>query len=559
MGDPSARMALSGHQLKWLCEQLLQRRGWAVEASPHDGIDFIARDAEGRRYVVECKAGSSQLQASAIYRLTAQHKLHGTDRALLVTTMTVPARLADEMQALEIELWSSDTLAEAVRGDIELRDGLAQTSPAAIAVEPGQLRIQALEIDGFRGIAQLELPLAERGTTVLAGINGAGKTAVLEALATALSWVFARLANPDGRGRTISDHDIKLGAKHCTITAHAELDGRPLRWSVVGSRPGTRSRPRPELDEINAAVHAIHEGLEQDRDRPLPVAVMYAVNRAVLDIPRRIRKRHEFDRFSAHEGALAHGGTRDFRTFFEWFRDREDLENERRIQQPEHRDPQLIAVREAIETVLDGVSNLRVRRNPQRMVVDKRGGERGEELIVDQLSDGEKCLLATVGDLARRLAVANPGSPAPLREHGVVLIDEIDLHLHPRWQRSVIPDLERTFPNCQLVVTTHSPQVLSHVKGETIRLARSDGLTMLERRSVYGWDTNRILEEFLEVDERPREVKEELDHYFGLIQSGQLEAAQAARERLEGEIGLDEPSFKKADVLLRHRRLLASE
>lgn len=557
MGEPLASLTLSGHQLEWLCEQLLQKRGWVVEASPRDAeVDFIARNAEGRRYVVQCKAGTSQLQVSTMYRLAAQPKLHGTERALLVTTMAVPARLANEMQALEIELWANDELAEAIRSDADLREGVARASPAAIAIEPGQLRILELDVRGFRGIAQLELSLAERGTTVLAGINGSGKTTVLEALATALSWVFARLANPEGRGRTIPDHDIKLGSNHCTIAVHAELDGRTIHWSVAGSRTGSRSRPRPELDEINAAVRSIHEGLEQDRSRPIPVAVMYAVNRAVLDIPRRIRKRHDFNRFAAHAGALVHGGTRDFRTFFEWFREHEDLENERRLAQPEHRDPQLTSVREAIETLLDGVSNLRVRRNPQRMVVDKQG----EELVVDQLSDGEKCLLATVGDLARRLAVANPASPAPLREHGVVLIDEIDLHLHPRWQRSVIPDLERTFPNCQFVVTTHSPQVLSHVKGETIRLGRGDGgLTVLERRSVYGWDTNRILEEFLEVDERPREIKEELDEYFRKIQTGRLDEAQQARHKLEGELGLDEPSFKKADVLMRHRRLLAGE
>jgi predicted ATP-binding protein involved in virulence len=557
VAEPSARITLSGHQLEWLCERLLQKRGWVLEASPRDAeVDFIARDTEGQRYVVLCKAGSSQLQVSTIYRLAAQPKLHGTERALLVTTLAVPARLAAEMRALEIELWTSDELAEAIRDDAELREGLERVSPSAVTIEPGQLRILELDVSGFRGIAQLDLSLAERGTTVLAGINGSGKTTVLEALATALSWVFARLANPEGRGRTIPDHDVKLGSKHCTITIHAELDGRPLRWSVVGSRTGSRNRPRPELDEVNTVVRSIHEGLEQDPGRPLPVAVMYAVTRAVLDIPRRIRKRHDFDRFAAHAGALVHGGTRDFRTFFEWFREREDLENERRLAQPEHRDPQLASVREAIETLLDGVSNLRVRRNPQRMVVNKQH----EELVVDQLSDGEKCLLATVGDLARRLAMANPDSPAPLREHGVVLIDEIDLHLHPRWQRSVIPDLERTFPNCQFVVTTHSPQVLSHVRGETIRLGRGEhGLTMLERRSVYGWDTNRILEEFLEVDERPREIKEELDEYFRKIQDGKLDEAEQARHKLEDAIGLDEPSFKKADVLLRHRRLLAGE
>lgn len=552
------RLALLGDaRLAELCEQLLRRRGWDVEmASQARDVDLVARDAQGRRWLVQAITGRSPLPPAAIYKLTAQQKLHGADRALLVTTLSVPQKLVVEMQALEIELWDAATLATLIEADGELRDSLLRSSDEPAPPRPGQLRVRKLHVKGYRGIDELELELPEHGPTVLAGLNGAGKSTMLEALAIGLSWLLARLASPEGRGRSIPDRDIRNGARHCVIRMHATVDGRPIEWSVAASRKGARDRPRPELDELSAATRAVQAGLERDPSRPLPIAVMYAVNRAVLDVPQRIRKRHDFSRFSAHQGALVHGGTRDFRVFFEWFRDREDLENERRIKEPEHRDSQLVAVRQAIETLLEDVSNLRVRRNPQRMIVDKPG----EQLVVDQLSDGEKCLLAAVGDLARRLAIANPESTTPLHEHGVVLIDEVDLHLHPKWQRSVIPDLERTFPNCQLVVTTHSPQVLSHVKGETIRLGRGErGITALDRHSVYGWDTNRILEEFLEVDERPREIKAELDEYFRKIQAGQLDEAEQARRKLEREIGLDEPSFKKADVLMRHRRLLAGE
>lgn len=544
-------------RLAELCEQLLRRRGWDVEpTSQARDVDIVARDPQGRRWLVQAIAGRSPLSPADIYKLTAQQKLHGADRALLVTTLVVPQKLAVEMQALEIELWDAVMLATLIEADAELRDSLLRTNDEPAPLRPGQLWVHELHVRGYRGIDELALELPGQGPTVLAGLNGAGKSTMLEALATGLSWLLARLANPEGRGRGIPDRDIRNGARHCEIRMFATVDGRAVEWSVAASRKGARNRPRPELDELNAATGAIQIGLEQAPSRPLPIAVMYAVNRAVLDVPQRIRKRHDFSRFSAHQGALVHGGTRDFRVFFEWFRDREDLENEQRIKHPEHRDPQLVAVRGAIETLLEGVSNLRVRRNPQRMIVDKPG----EQLVVDQLSDGEKCLLAAVGDLARRLALANPESTTPLQEHGVVLIDEVDLHLHPKWQRSVIPDLERTFPNCQFVVTTHSPQVLSHVKGETVRLGRGEhGIAVLDRRSVYGWDTNRILEEFLEVDERPREVKEELDEYFRKIQTGRLEEAEQARHKLESELGLDDPSFKKADVLMRHRRLLAGE
>lgn len=105
---------------------------------------------------------------------------------------------------------------------------------------------------------------------------------------------------------------------------------------------------------------------------------------------------------------------------------------------------------------------LQVKRNPLRLAVKKNG----REYSVDQLSDGEKCTLALIGDLARRLALANQNSENPLAGSGIVLIDEIELHMHPSWQRKVFPVLRKTFPNIQFIVTTHSPQVLGEVSNQ---------------------------------------------------------------------------------------------
>ncbi len=91
------------------------------------------------------------------------------------------------------------------------------------------------------------------------------------------------------------------------------------------------------------------------------------------------------------------------------------------------------------------------------MLIDKHG----ETLNVSQLSQGEKSLMTLVGDIARRLAMMNPSLASPLEGDGIVLIDEVDLHLHPKWQRSLLERLTTTFPGCQFVVTTHSPLVVS--------------------------------------------------------------------------------------------------
>jgi predicted ATP-binding protein involved in virulence len=132
--------------------------------------------------------------------------------------------------------------------------------------------------------------------------------------------------------------------------------------------------------------------------------------------------------------------------------------------------------------------------------------KQGQELIVNQLSDGEKCSLAMVGDLARRLAITNPGLRNPLEGSAVVLIDEIELHLHPKWQREIIPALTRTFPNCQFIITTHSPQVISQVKPDGIYIleATPEGIVAKQPESSFGRDSNRILEDLMDVSERPQ-------------------------------------------------------
>jgi predicted ATP-binding protein involved in virulence len=184
--------------------------------------------------------------------------------------------------------------------------------------------------------------------------------------------------------------------------------------------------------------------------------------------------------------------------------------------------------------------------------------KQGQELIVNQLSDGEKCLLALAGDLARRLAIANPGLADPLQGSGVVLIDEIELHLHPAWQRKVIPALTDTFRNCQFIVTTHSPQVLSQVKPDGIYiLERTDeGMVAMRPESSYGRDSNRILEDLMDVPKRPQEIKDRLLELFRLIDKGDLDAAKQLRQQLEDEIGYDEPEFVSADVLMRRKEIL---
>ena len=211
-------------------------------------------------------------------------------------------------------------------------------------------------------------------------------------------------------------------------------------------------------------------------------------------------------------------------------------------------------VAKTIENFVPGYANLRITRFPRpHMLVDKDG----IEISLDQLSDGEKNLIALVGDIARRLSIANPGSKKPLDGEGVILIDEIDLHLHPSWQRLMIPQLTKAFPNCQFIITTHSPQVLSHVHHENIFLLKNDknGFTYSKAIESFGQNSDRILEDLLGVDARPTEQKKMLHELFSLIQSGELPAAKEKAKTLTELIG-DDPELVKANVLIKRKEII---
>jgi predicted ATP-binding protein involved in virulence len=423
------------------------------------------------------------------------------------------------------------------------------------------MRIRSLHLRNFRGIAALDLPYPSGvQSVVLVGVNGSGKTAILDATAILLSRLEAQIRSAKGRGRHFSGEDIQLGSSSTKNALAIDWNGSSASWtgSRVNGKPlSLFESPLPSLPGLELGVtplaSKIRQHLEADEDYNIPLMVYYPVNRAVLDIPLRIRKKHQFDQATAYSQALE-GGSASFRIFFEWFRQREDLENERLRDDSTFRDRQLEAVRTAVNALIPGFEQLRVRRqSPVRMTVRKEG----QEITIQQLSDGEKCLLAMTGDLARRLAIANPSLDEPLQGTGIVLIDEIELHLHPVWQRAVIPALERTFPNCQFLISTHSAAVLGHVQPEAVVLLDrgTDGV-VAHQLTTLGQDANRILEEVFGVPARPQEFEDRLHELFRLIDEGDLATARHLAASLEEDLGADEPELTKASAFIRRKEIL---
>jgi predicted ATP-binding protein involved in virulence len=212
-------------------------------------------------------------------------------------------------------------------------------------------------------------------------------------------------------------------------------------------------------------------------------------------------------------------------------------------------------VTKAIGSFIPEYSNFRVKRSPSpHMLVDKNG----KTIRLDRLSDGEKNMIAMIGDIARRLSISNLRMKNPLEGDGIVLIDEIDLHLHPAWQRVIISKLTEVFPNCQFIVTTHSPQILSHVKAEHVFLLvqKNDNMDVIKPTESYGKSSNRLLEDILGVESRPLLIKNELHQLFKLIQDKDLEKARKLMQKLESEIEGREPELVKANVLIQRKEIL---
>ena len=183
----------------------------------------------------------------------------------------------------------------------------------------------------------------------------------------------------------------------------------------------------------------------------------------------------------------------------------------------------------------------------------------GEATLFDHLSDGQRTLLAMVADIARRACLLNPhlGENVLLETPGIVLIDERDLHLHPKWQRRIIGDLRRVFPRIQFICTTHSPQLIGECKPEEIIML--DEPDTEHPGQSYGMDSNWILRHVMGSVDRDPDVAAKLDAIFEAIEDAHFEKAEQAVSELRVEIG-DHPELVEAEALIsRYTRFSEAE
>lgn len=421
-----------------------------------------------------------------------------------------------------------------------------------------QMEIQSLKLTNFRGIEQAELALDGKSAVVY-GINGMGKSTVLQAC----SILFFRILNmltesdlgSDGKVK-IEDSDIKIGAPAARISMQLNIDHMVYSYFRSAEQNGKRMHSGGEAKSIvdqfrnlyvgqymSLEEEEIEETDESDRkstrvlvlnNSNMPIYASYGVNRYVSDRRNKVLKKDI--KLGGKLEALrdVFDPTINFQLFFDWFRGRQEYENSKRVEKESFKDPQLSAVREAILKIMDNdFSDIKIKIDNEdaQMVAVKHH----TELSIAQLSEGEKCVLAMTGDLARKLAIANPSRENPLEGEGVVLIDEVDLHLHPSWQGRMMPLLFRTFPNIQFIVTTHSPKVLSEIKDEAnIFEIYQDGnaINVRKQNSMNGWDINHIMRDFMHTDILNEETQKLIDEIYNCIENENFDQAEELVDQL---------------------------
>ena len=387
------------------------------------------------------------------------------------------------------------------------------------------------------------------GFNLIVGVNGVGKTSVLRAAAACLWSVVKHVNGLRARVEALGADDVRVGAKALEVELGFEIGDTEYGYIVhrpkAASAPQTRKvgLPREQVHRTPPRAGFVGRPPERDvRDRSdsRPLAVLFTTNRAVPSerSPTKTRAAGGVetafaDAFSPRELRLGE--------FADWMGVQRALCSERPSAAKV-----LAAFDDAVTRFLPGYRNLRLDATQGRgLLIDRDRAS----LPVRYLSDGERGILALVLDLTRRLALANPALPDPAAEcEAVVLIDDLDPHLHPQWQRQIIHNLTTAFPHCQFIATTHSPQVIGEVEHDRIHVM-AEGEVYSPTHS-FGVDSSRVLEEIMEADPRNKQVRDLLSRASHLIDRERFKEARELLGKIDERLGGNDPDVTGLGTLL---------
>ena len=429
------------------------------------------------------------------------------------------------------------------------------------------MKLRSVQIEDYRAVENIRLQLDPQ-LTVIHGGNAHGKTSVLSAIALGLGAVPTLLPDVSGIGFLKKDRREGGGRTRVLLTTTDEITWE--RTSGATRRTGWLSRRNNGQEPPQHPLRDLKQWLESNALRAwgtpidLPIMVFYDTERAVAHLAKqRGRPKSATSRYAALAGALS--ARTSFRELFEWFymKENEELREQRERRDHDYRLKELSVVREAIASMIEGITEPHVELRPLRFVVSERlDGEPTKKRTLDQLSGGYQAVLALAADLAWRMAQGNPHRRNVLESEAIILIDEVELHLHPSWQQRILGDLTRTFSNAQFIVSTHSPQILTTVEPERIvELCREDNRVIARQaaEATFGAKAGDVLSTVMGVGERPgsNNFVRCLERYTRLVGDGRGESDEAVSLRRElEELSPRDPALDRADIEIRRQRLM---
>lgn len=362
--------------------------------------------------------------------------------------------------------------------------------------------LKQLSLRNFRLFGEKEQLLkfnSGKNVTVLVGNNGCGKSSILDAIAISISTFTSNFPGQSIKQFKESDVHITEDEDYGDYLQVESVFETSYNGDIdiLRYRQGNSKAPEGVLKNVNSYAELLMAKINKEENCVLPVVAYYGTGRGQIKAPERKRDfKKAFTRWDAYTGAL--DASANFRQFIEWF---DLMEDEERREKESRRDwdyksKPLESVRKALTTFVgDKFSNPRMMIHPLRFVMDESIGEdKIRQLRIEQLSDGYKIVTAMVADIASRMAEANPDMDDPLQANGIVLIDEVDLHLHPKWQRTIIGSLTKTFPNIQFIVSTHSPIILSGATNDAqVIMLREDSIIDTDAKEYETYDISQLL------------------------------------------------------------------
>lgn len=434
------------------------------------------------------------------------------------------------------------------------------------------LRLDSLELTNFHKFEHYSIDF-NSSMTVLVGENGSGKSSILDAACSALGLYIQhfsssfdrRLSTFDARISRFEVGGVTDWQEQYPVTVSAtgvigDEQDKPISWDRV-LYSNEDSPFKVKLDEMGQyARGCVRRMQDGDKDLVLPVIAFYGTNRLWAQERSQSMQPVSISRKDGYRGALDSGANES--QLLAWFykMTAQDVQRSQSLK-PTEPSPLFAAVRGAVEECfkrIAGCEEVRVAYNLDVNdldveYIDETGNV--QRLPMGRLSDGYRTTLSMVADIAYRMAVLNPAlGEEVFTTPGVVLIDEVDLHLHPLWQARILGDLRSLFPNVQFIVTTHAPMVISSVPGSQIRILGEEGASAPEHES-FGLGANDVLTGIMGASDRQPEIQNLFSKFGRLMDADQYDEAERLLDELEEKTGSSNPDVVAARSMLAFERL----